>query len=75
MTDVFTFIWVVVPIMVGLLIIALVVVLGQAYKARVSGVSKRFYEELKQENANIITELADIKETLNSINKMLKEIE
>lgn len=66
-------------VLVGLGIIVLVGVIGQIIKARVSAISKRSFEklttELKDDNAKILTELTAMKENLNSINKMMKEIE
>ena len=58
--------------------ITLIFVIGQVLKARASSISKRVFEnlanELKNENAKIMTELTTMKESLDSINKMMKEI-
>lgn len=66
-------------VIIGLVTVVLIVVIGQIIKARVSAISERSFEklttELKEENVKILTELADMKENLSSINKMMKEIE
>jgi len=59
-------------------LIAIIVVIGQVIKTSISTVNKHTYEEianeLKSDNAKILAELTDMKESLASINKMMKEI-
>ena len=69
MEDIFIFIWVVLPITIGMVVIAIIWAVTQAYKARISFINRRSFEELadklKEENTKIITELAVMKESLN----------
>jgi len=63
----------------GLIIaVALIVVIGQIHKARVSAIGKSSFErlasELKKDNAKIMEELSTMKESVDSINKMMKDI-
>lgn len=64
----------------GLVImVALIIVIGKSYQATVAGISRRSLEqladELRAENAYLKAELSTIKETLFSIDSMMKEIE
>ena len=76
--DILFLIWVILPILGGLAVITLIFVIGQVLKARASGISKRAFEkltsELRDENAQILAELTAMKGSLDSINKMMKEI-
>jgi len=62
-----------------IIIVVLIIVIGQAYKARVSAINKHSFEELASklmgDTEAIKAELADMKASLGSINKMMKEIE
>ena len=77
--DILFLIWVILPILGGLAVITLIFVIGQVLKAHASAIGKgsfvKLANELKEENAKIMTELAAMKESLGSINKMMKEIE
>ena len=78
MEGIFIFLWVVLPIVITAGVIALIIVVGNIVKARVSAVSRKSFEELadvlKKENEKIRAELAGIKESVGSIDKMMKEI-
>jgi len=74
------FLWgVFVLTIIVVLTIVIGLVISQTYKARMSAVGKSSFEELANrlvgESEIIKTELAVMKESLASINKMLKEIE
>lgn len=76
--DIFTFIWLVLPVAIGLGVIVLIIVIGQIIKARLSAINRQSFEklanELKEENAKIMAELVTMKESIGSIDKMMKEI-
>jgi hypothetical protein len=76
--DILTFIWLVLPIVIGIGVVVLIVVIGQIIRARISAIGKRSFEnlanELKEENAKIMMKLTAMEETVNSINKMMKDI-
>ena len=78
MEDVFLFLWVMLPISTTIGVVVLIVVIGNVIKARVSAVSLKSFEklanDLKDENEKIRTELTAIKESVGSIDKMMKEI-
>jgi peptidoglycan hydrolase CwlO-like protein len=78
MEDIFIFLWVVLPIVITVGVIVLVVVIGSVIKARVSAVSRKSFEklanDLKDESEKIRAELTAIKESVGSIDKMMKEI-
>lgn len=80
MGDLYTLLWGILPMVIsGVGIVVLVVVIGQVIKARVSAISARSFEklatELKEGNTKTLEELTAMKESLSSINKMMKEIE
>ena len=62
-----------------IIIVVVVVVIGVIVRTAIIAVNKRSFNELanelKEDNAHLKAELATIKETLASINKMMKEIE
>ncbi|MCL1819279.1 MAG: hypothetical protein FWG36_01335 [Oscillospiraceae bacterium] len=64
---------------IAIIAVVLIIVIGQAYKARLSAISKNSFEELTTkltvEIEAVKAELADMNESLSSINKMMKEIE
>jgi len=66
-------------IFVLVIIVVLIVVLGKTYQTWVATVNRRSFEELanelRAENTYVKNELADVKETLKSIDRMLKEID
>ena len=78
MEDIFIFLWVVLPIVIGAGVMVLIMVIGSVVKARMSAINQRSFEklanELKEENTKIMTELAAMKESIGSIDKMMKEI-
>ena len=81
MLTILEFIWEVLPLVMGvLIIIVLLRVIGQIVTIRMQTVSNSSYSfkklatELKEENTKILSELADMKETISSIDKMMKEI-
>ena len=78
MEDIFIFLWVVLPIVIGAGVMVLIMVIGSVVKARMSAISQRSFEklanELKEENTKIMAELAAMKESIGSIDKMMKEI-
>ncbi|MCL2217030.1 MAG: hypothetical protein FWB91_08435 [Defluviitaleaceae bacterium] len=78
MEDVFIFLWVVLPIVIAVGVIVLIVMIGNVIKARVSAVSRKSFEklvnDLKEENEKMRAELTAIKDSVGSIDKMMKEI-
>lgn len=74
---------VVMPILLAIIVLViavmLIVVYGKTKQMQIAAIDKQSFEqlaeELKADNAAIRSELADIKETLSSINKMMKDIE
>jgi sensor domain CHASE-containing protein len=76
--DILTFIWLVLPIVIGAGVIVLIVVVGQVIKARMTAIGKSSFEklanELKEENAKIMTKLTEMEKNLNSIDKMMKDV-
>lgn len=67
------------PLFVCIIIIVLIVVIGKSKQIQSSKINQESFEalaqELKADNEILKSELAAIKETVNSINKMMKEIE
>ena len=73
-------VWIVLPIVAGivfvLLLVVIIIAISQAHKARMSAVNKRSFEELaleklanelKHENAKIMTELATMNKSIETL--------
>ena len=79
MTDILFFLWVILPILVTVGAIALIFAVANVLKARAAAISKTSFEELanelRAENAIILADIAEMKESLNAVNKMLKAVE
>jgi len=71
-------IWVIAPIGGAAILITLLIVVGQIIKSRLAAASlgsfKKLAISLQEENAKIMAGLSAMKETLGSIDKMMKEI-
>ena len=67
-----------IAVFVVTVIVVLIVVLGKVIRSRTSAVSTRTFEklamELKEENAKITAELSTMKESLGSIEQMMREV-
>ena len=66
-------------IMMFVVVVAVTVTRGKTKQVEISSFDKRFFEEfateLREENAQLRSELHMMKETLHSIHKMMKEVE
>ena len=76
--DILNFIWLVLPITITIGFVVLIVVIGQVVKTRMSTIGKLSFQklanELKEDNAKIMADLAVMKEGIDSMDKMMKEI-
>lgn len=66
-----SFLWAVIAVV-------LIMVIGSVVRAKVTAISQHSFKELasklEEDNAHLKSELATVKETLSSINKMMKEV-